>query len=481
MIFLVIGAAIGAVCILFLLILIIRALRFTPLKSIPKAQDTITIDTDTIVQRFSKLIQCKTISNRESTKTNIEEFHKVHSLIQEFYPEIFKTCEFTSILDTGLLFKWQGKKSDAPVVLMSHYDVVPASETEWLKPPFAGLVENGELWGRGTLDTKGTFIGILEAVSYHIKAGFIPENDIYLSFSGDEEVAGPTCPVIVDHLGQKGIKPALVLDEGGAVVENVFPGVDKQCALVGIAEKGIMDIRLSLKSSGGHASSPPTHTILGELAQAMVNIENTPFPFRLTPPVQHMFDILGRHSSFAYKLIFANLWLFSPVLNSICKKQGGELNALVRTTTAFTMAEASKASNVLPPEAHITANMRLMKDDPADKAIEYLKKIAKNPRIEFSPIHSTNATDYASIEDPAWQKIEHAIQQTWPKAIVAPYLMLAASDSRHYNAISSNVYKFSAMHLSKEQRGLIHAHNERISLQGIEDIVKFFIRLIASC
>ena len=461
-----------------IIILVVRAILFKPYTITEPVKNDFELDNEGIMHRFSELIKCKTISDRDTAKVNFAEFEKLHNLIKNFYPNVFDKCEFEKVLDTGLLFRWPGDKKEEPIVLMSHYDVVPVNEDQWDKPAFEGIIENNELWGRGTLDTKGTFVGILEAAEFLIKQGYIPKNDIYFSFSGDEEVAGPTCPAIVELFSKRNIIPAMVIDEGGAVVEGVFPGVKSQCALVGIAEKGITDIRMTMKSGGGHASAPMPHTILGQLSQAVVNIENNPFKFQLTSPVIKMFDILGRHSSFIFRIIFANLWCFSPVLNMMCKKSGGELNALMRTTVAFTMASGSNATNVLPPKASFTANLRLLGNHTYDSAMEYLKKKADNDKIEFEIIHGSNPTIYSSTDCKGWHTLNNSIMQTWPDAIISPYLMFAASDSRHFCRITDKVYKFSAMHLTKQERGYIHGNNERISCDAVYDIVKFYIRVI---
>ncbi len=467
-----------ALLLVFSIILVVRALMFRPYTVTKPAVNDFELENEEIIKRFSELIKCKTISNRDMSKVDLSQFEKFQDLIKKFYPNVFKKCEFEKVLDTGLLFRWPGSMNTYPIVLMSHYDVVPANEEQWEKPAFDGVVVNNELWGRGTLDTKGTLIGVLEAAEYLIKKGHLPKNDIYFSFSGDEEVAGPTCPAIVEVFRQRKIIPAMVIDEGGAVVEGVFPGVKAQCALVGIAEKGIMDISMTMKSSGGHASAPMPHTILGQLANAVVKIESRPFKFQFTPPVKMMFDILGRYSSFVYKLIFANMWCFKPVLNYMCKKAGGELNALMRTTVAFTMASGSQAANVLPPKASFTANLRLLGNDTYESAKHYLQETANNDNIEFEIIHGTNPSIYSSTNCEGWKTLSNSIRQTWPDAIVSPYLMFAASDSRHFCKITDKVYKFSAMHLTKQERGYIHGNNERISCDAVYDIVKFYIRVM---
>ena len=247
-------------------------------------------------------------------------------------------------------------------------------------------------------------MSVMESVEYLLDKDFTPQNDIYLAFSGDEEIAGNTAPEIVSVLEKRKITPALVVDEGGAVVEDVFPGVKSPCALIGIGEKGMMDAEIRFSGQGGHASSPPPHTPVGLLAQAVVKIENRPFKSQLTKPVAEMFDTLGRHSSFVYRMIFANLWCFRPVLDSICKKRGGELNALMRTTCAFTTMQGSNATNVIPTSAKVGANLRLIGADTTESALEYMKAVVSDERLTFTKIHGMNPSIYSNTEDSSWER-----------------------------------------------------------------------------
>lgn len=466
--------------VIFLGIIIIRALMFKPKTEKNEEAADIEIDEEKVTYHLAQMIRCKTVSRYDAALIDEEEFNKFRLLLPKIYPNVFKTCSYERVGNTGILITWKGKNSDNPTVLMSHYDVVPADEEKWDKPPFKGIVEDGILWGRGTLDTKGTLCGILEAGEYLIGLGFTPENDIYFAFAGDEEVSGDGAPSIVKELKARGIRPAMVLDEGGAVVEKVFPGVKESCALIGIGEKGPMNLELSAKSNGGHASAPPPHTVVGILSQAVVKIEKHPFKSKLTKPAKEMFDTLGRYSTFAYKIIFANLWCFKPLLDLLCRRMGGELNAVMRTTFAATMMEGGSAPNVLPTEAKVVANMRLLGTDTSKSAAEYIKNVIKDENINIRIMDAMNASPFSKTEGKYWDKLKGAIRKTWPNVVVSPYLMVACSDSRHYCEISEYVYRFSAMTLSKEERALIHGHNERISVDKIINIVKFYIRLISS-
>jgi len=469
---------IGALLLLFLAVIIVRALCFRPAPETPVTPVPVTVDKEKITDDMVAMIRCKTVSYRDEALVDRNEFKKFEQLLFDRFPAVKNAAVFQKIGKTGLLFHIKGKSDKAPSVLMAHYDVVPVDEEGWDKPAFEGIVENGVIWGRGTLDTKGTLLGVMEAVDAALNDGFVPENDLYLAFSGEEEIDGDTCKDIVAFLEQNGVTPALVLDEGGAVVENVFPGVKSACAVIGIAEKGSVSLDLTLLSGGGHASTPPPKTVMGKLSKAVVAIESNPFPRRLTPPAAGLFDTLGRRSTFLYRLIFANLWCFMPVLDMICKLSGGELNALVRTTVAVTRMEGSKAYNVLPPKGKVGLNVRLIGGDTIESAVRYIKKVIHNEDIEVSVVGGMNPSISSDTGAPAWQKIETAVRQTFDNTVVSPYLMMACSDSRHYCRITDKVYRFSPMRLSKEERGMIHGNNERVPVDTLADTVAFYTRLL---
>ena len=462
-------------------VLLFRALTFNPKPQKEDAPEELSFDRDAAVDALAQLVRCKTISYNDPTLEDNGEFEKLIGLLPSLYPKVFEACAYMELPDRALLFRWPGKSDAAPAVMMSHYDVVPVDEEKWEKPPFDGIIEDGVLWGRGTLDTKATFNAVMSAANHLIATGFVPENDIYFAFSGGEEINGMGAVNIVNYFADRGIRPALVVDEGGAVVENVFPGVKKPCGMIGIAEKGMINACYTAKSRGGHASAPPVHTPVGSLAKACRRILEHPFKMHITKPTRELFDTLGRHSTFVYKLIFANLWLFSPVLDLICRMSGGEINALVRTTTAFTQMEGSNARNVIPTEATLVSNMRLNPADTVAGAVEYLKKTVADEGVQITVLESCEPSPISKTDCDSWNKVAAAVSKTWPGCIVSPYLMVQCSDSRHYRDISEYVYRFSAMDLTGEERKSIHGNNERIRLDTISRAVEFYIRLMGSC
>ena len=468
------------VCLLVAVVLI-RTLAFKPKADVSLNDEPVKFDETAAIDALARLIRCMTVSYYDHALEDDAEFEQLIDALPELYPEVFRVCSLTRLPDRALLFRWQGRSSAEPSVMMAHYDVVPVEEENWEKPPFSGIIEDGVLWGRGALDTKVTFNGVLFAANTLIAQGFIPAQDVYFAFSGGEEVNGMGAVHIVNWFKDQGITPALVVDEGGAVVQDVFPGVSAPCGLIGIAEKGMMNLTFSVASQGGHASAPKPHTPVGLLSRACCALENKPFPMHLTAPAAEMFDTLGRHSNFLYRMIFANLWLFGGVLDLLGKTSGGEMNALLRTTVAFTQAQGSSAPNVIPPSASMTANLRLNPADSVDAAIDRIRGVIGDEQVrltlgshmEPSPISETNC--------PAWDKVASSVASTWRGCIVSPYLMVQCSDSRHYRDLSNHVYRFSAMDLTSAERATIHGNNERIRLESACRAVAFYIRLMKQC
>lgn len=473
--------ALGILLLLCIAVMLVRAACFRPHHKELAAREEVTFDGDAAIAALQALIRCKTVSSYNREEEDDAEFEKLIDLLPTLYPEVFRACSFRRLPDRALLFCWKGQTSGQPAVLMAHYDVVPVDEAQWEKPPFEAIIEDGVLWGRGSLDTKVTFNGVLSAADHLIAQGFVPQNDIYFAFSGGEEVNGEGAVHIVRYFKENGITPSMVVDEGGAVVENVFPGVKQPCGLIGIAEKGMINLSFSIKTAGGHASAPLAHTPIGLLSKACAAVEDHPFPMHITKPTEEMFDTLGRHSTFLFRVIFANFRVFRGLLDLVGKKTGGEINALLRTTVAFTQASGSPAPNVIPTSASMVANLRLNPEDTVDSAVERIRKTVDDDRVELTVLHGENPSPVSRTDDPAFQKVATAVANTWQGCVVSPYLMMQCSDSRHYRDLSDRVYRFSAMDLTAKERRTIHGNNERVRLDCAKRAVEFYIRLMKQC
>lgn len=472
-----IGWIVLALLLILCAVVLVRTALFRPAQEETAQPEPVTVDGAGAAERLAQLVRFPTVSSYNEAAFDEAVFEAFRQKLRELYPRVHAACPPVRIGHTGLLFHWRGKSADGPAVLMAHYDVVPVNAEKWKHPPFCGEVFEGELWGRGTLDTKITLLGVLEAAERLLGEGFVPQRDIYFAFAGDEEVAGPSAPAIVAYLKERGIRPAMVVDEGGAVVDGVFPGVTKPIAVVGIGEKGMMNVQLTARAAGGHASTPNIPSTVGMLCKAVADCEKHQFPAALTEPVRMLLRKVGPHAPFALRMVVANLWLFGPLLTALSTKLGGELNAMMRTTMAFTTLEGSPQINVLPGEAAAGVNLRLINLDTPESAEARLHRVIHNDRVEVRTLHAQSASPYAASGGEHWEKLAKAVGDTWQGCIVSPYLMLACSDSRHYSEICRDVYKFSAMALSKEQRGLIHNNDERIPVSEIAKTVEFFTRL----
>ena len=471
----------GSIIGIMLLLILVRAFRFAPLAEADEEGSAMEIEIDAAVTRFQEMIRCRTISSGEDSLIDEAEFTKFRSILRNRYPLVHQSLSREEIGPRGLLYRWPGASPENPTVLMSHYDVVPADEALWEKDPFGAVIESGEIWGRGTLDNKATLLGIMEAAEYLLARGFQPANDIYLSFGGDEEIGGPSADAIVQELERRGVRPALVLDEGGAILSNVFPGVSEEAALVGIAEKGYMDVDIEITGQGGHASSPPASTLAGKLAKIIVRLEANPFQSRFTKPVREMIDTLGRHSSFGLRIVFANLWIFSPLLKAVFGKMGGQMNAMVRTTCAVTKLEGSQSYNVMPPRVSAGLNLRPLSGDSCESVARSVGKTISSPEAKVNVLKAWEASAVSRTDSPGWETLSKAIRKSWEDVIVSPYLMMARTDSQYFCRISEDVYRFSAMRLTKDQLALIHGNNERIPVESLLKTVEFYGALMKMC
>ena len=430
------------------------------------------------------LIQIPTVSTVDEAEIDWPQFGRFIDAVHALYPLVHEHLEREIVEGYSLLYRWPGRSAGEPAVLMAHYDVVPAGEEGWQHPPFsAAVVDDADgkrvVWGRGTLDDKGSLVAILEAVESLLGEGFTPNSDIYLSFGHDEETSGRGAQGIVRLLEGRQIRPAFVLDEGGAVVEGIFPGVDAPIAVIGVAEKGILTLTMTVDQHGGHASTPPRMTATARLAKAIVALNRKPFRARFTSANLEMIRTLGAHARWPLRFAFTNLWLTRGILLWLFRRLGDETSAIVRTTQAVTQLSGSQASNALAERAVATVNIRVAVGSSTADAIEHVRRAVGDPAVKLQAHLPSEPSPVSPTTGIAWERLRDAVEATYPGTIVTPYVMLGASDGRHFTRISGHVYRFSPFEMSKDERGGLHAMNERIGLETFLRGIEFFRRLVS--
>lgn len=471
------GLIILLTVILFVSFLIARAILFRPPGEQSAQKPRMDTEAGDAAAHLSQLIQKRTVWSRNTDEIDTDEFRSFIALIEKLYPGVHKTLNREVVNEFALLYKWGGRESGNPAVLMAHYDVVSAEESEWRSPPFAGRIADGAIRGRGAIDTKGTLVGILDAAESLIEAGYTPKHDLYFSFANNEETAGDSTTAIVSLFRERDITPSFVLDEGGAVVEHVFPGVQVPVALVGVSEKGILDLEISVEGAGGHASAPPSNMSTIQLSEALMRLSRHPFPARLSQPTAEMFRSIGRYTPFGYRLIFANLWLFAQPLAWALSKLGGEMAAMVRTTVAVTQLQGSQGINVLASHAKAMANIRIAVGESPQGVIDRVNKRIQKTGATAKAAYSIDPSPVSATGGPVYDMLCKIIQDTFTP-VVATYVMLGASDSRHFAKISGNVYRFTPYLLTKDERESIHGVNEELPVYKLNQCVAFYKRLI---
>lgn len=426
-------------------------------------------------ESLSEMIKVRTVSERG--KDNSESINKFHKCLEKLYPNIHKNLRKINI-DGALLFKWEGKNENAmPILLMSHMDVVEASG-EWRFPPFSGTISDGKIWGRGAVDTKGSLCAILESVEKLAGEGFIPECDVYIASSNNEEITGDGAIKTVEYLHNKGIRLELVMDEGGAVMGGML-GSDASSAMVGVLEKGRANVKFIAHSVGGHASIPFKNNPFARLAKFMNTIETGHiFKKKLTKPVKKMYKAMVPYMAFKYRFFLGNLWLFAPILPFILSKMGGQANALISSTCVFTQAQGSHGANVIPETATVTANMRFMVHEPLEATFKKISKVAMKNDIWMEMISGYDVCKAADTSTYAYKQVIKQIGNTFGDIPVVPYVMLAGTDSRHYTKICDCVLRFVPLTFSSAQQKSAHAIDENLNISSLSRAVEFYYDFI---
>ena len=463
--------------------LLLRTMAFNSRQVHRPPVPALQLDQAAIAKRLSAAIQLPTLSFESATASNIAPFTKFHALLVESFPRVHARLTKETVNDGSILFTWAGKDPRLkPILLMAHMDVVPvdpASEKSWTYAPFSGQLADGYIWGRGTMDDKASVLGILESVEHLLIDGFQSQRTVYLAFGHDEEIGGENgAAKIAATLAARSVQLEYVLDEGMNILRGIIDGVNRPVALIGVAEKGYLSVELSANAAGGHSSIPPNDNAIGRISRALQRLEAAPFPASLRGPTRAMFEYLGPEMGWTQKLLSANLWLFEPlVANQLSKSP--LTNAILRTTLAPTIFSAGVKENVLPTQARAVINLRIMPGESTASALEHVRTAIDDPMIKLTPLPiRTEPSAVTDTGGPSFKLVERTIRETAPDAIVAPALLVAATDSRHYAGLTKNVLRFLPITITAADTGRYHGSDERIALTDYLRCINFYAQLI---
>ncbi|MEE2901414.1 MAG: M20 family peptidase [Myxococcota bacterium] len=479
----------GLAVTLLLLVIVYRTSAYQPQVIKIQKSAPFSIDSQAAASRLAEALRIRTVTKTSSMAYEPAAFIAFHELLKKFYPQTHKTLKLHKINEFALLYKWRGSNtSEKPILLMAHQDVVPVPEeelAEWTHPPFAGKIEDGYIWGRGTLDVKSGVLGILEAIEILIQDGFTPTRDVYLAFGHDEEIGGiEGAKAIAERLRQKKITFEFILDEGGSITKGIVPGVADPVAMVGIAEKGFLSLELSVETDGGHSSMPSRELSIEILSRAITALYDNPSPANLDNALTFL-NYVAPKMSITKRAIFANTWLFEPFIKSRLEASTA-MNATIRTSMAPTMFRAGVKDNVLPTSGSAVVNFRIAPGETIETVKHYVKSTINDSRIKISNyggegnVFASNPSPRSSVSSRSFELIRDSILTVAndPALTVAPYIVLGATDSRYFTDLSPNVYRFLFNRLEKDDLKLIHGIDERISIENYRETIQFYFQLI---
>ncbi len=433
-----------------------------------------------IAERLSQMIRIPTVS-AELDERGPAPFEEFVALIAELYPLTHRDLRLERHTDFGLLFHWAGNGAAGrdPLVLMAHYDVVPVDESDaWTYPPFAGTIADGSVYGRGALDDKGPLLVVLEAVENLLADGFVPSRDVYLSFGGNEETYGKAAEEIARVLRARGVMPWLVLDEGGAVVDAPLPFVPGRAAMIGVGEKGVMTLRLTARGEGGHASAPPSLTAVRRVARAVDRLGPTTFRPRASKAILRMLSQLATRTPGPARHLLRFLGSMPLVTAQVFAALGGEPAALVRTTVAPTMQSGGTAANVLPSQASATLNLRIALGETTQQTVFRVRRRIRDPLVSVEVVEAGEPSPESPTDNAQFALLAAALDVSHPGVPAVPYVMMAATDSRHFHRFSPAVYRFAPLDMSNAQRASIHGVDESVEIVALERGERFHRALL---
>lgn len=435
------------------------------------------IDHQAAVQRFAKAIQYKTISFDDPSLLDDTEFVGFRQHVERSFPLIHQRATQKIINQYSLVYHFPGTSAELePVLFMGHMDVVPVDEAtadQWQQEPFSGAVVDDTIWGRGTIDDKITVFALLEAMEKILAEGKNLKRSIYFAFGHDEEIGGKAgAAEIAKYFKQQGVTFDFVLDEGGAITQGLMKGMEQPVAMVGIAEKGFVNLKLTVSAQGGHSSQPPPQTAAGILSQAIVNLENNQFDTDISHTYK-TFESVGYYAPMFSRLPMANLWLLESVVEDSLLSSANTA-ASIRSTIAATMLTGSSKSNVLPTQATAVVNVRIMPKDSVASIKQHAINVIDDERVVVSTYMENEPSAVSPTDSFGYGLIEKNIRIMDKEILVAPYLVMGGTDSKHFYGLSENVYRFMMVRLDATSLKRFHGVNEQIPVEDYISAIEFF-------
>lgn len=443
------------------------------------------VDGHAAAERLAGAVRLRTITYDNRPDASAAEFLKLHRHLEESFPLAHKALQREVVAGYSLLYTWPGSDPQAKaIMLMAHSDVVPiaeGTEKDWEVDPFAGVVKDGFVWGRGSWDDKGNLFSIFEAIESLVAQGFRPRQTIYVVSGHDEEVGGERgAKKVAELLASRSARLDFVMDEGTLITEGVMKGLDKPVALIGVAEKGLMTLSLEAHDEPGHSSMPPRETAIGMLSDALARLEQNQMPAAIGGVAAEMFDTLAPEMRGASRVLLSNLWLFGPLVKRELESTKSS-NAFTRTTTALTVFHAGNKVNVVPAQAQAFVNFRLLPGDTQEEVIRHTHDVVANPAVKIDRAGmASEASPISSPGSPSFRLMGTTIREIFPGTVVAPGLMVGATDARHMLPIADHIYRFSPVRATDRDLSRFHGTNERLSIENYSQMIAFYHRLISS-
>ncbi len=435
------------------------------------------------VDHLSQSLRFQTVSPEDPKDFDSSQFLGFTQFLNATYPLVDSLLEKKVFNDFSTLYRWQGSdQSLKPIVFLAHFDVVPVfpeNLPDWKHSPFGGDLTRDTIWGRGAIDDKNAVIGVMEALELLLREGFKPKRSIYTAIVHDEEISGfKGAKAIAEWLKAEKIELEYILDEGGYITKDIIPDIEPYVGLIGIAEKGFLSLKMTIKLEGGHSSIPNRETAIDVMAKAISTLKENPFPASISPPIEGFIEYLGPELPFFKKMIFANSSIFSSLIIGVYEEKPSG-NALVRTTVAPTIIHGGIKENMIPQFVNATVNLRLLPGETIKGVTARVKQIINDKRIEIeaSPFQSepSKITDLGGW---GFQTLHKTISEVYPEALVSPYLMVGATDSRHFSDLTQNILRFSPIKITPANIQSIHGLNERLAVSEFKRSIRFYVRLI---